>query len=317
MTGEPEKSAIEQEPARRAREVDPATLADIGHLSLRARLVADSAISGLHRSRNHGSSVEFAEHKEYSPGDDVRHLDWRAFARFDRDFIKRFEDEASLRALLVVDHSGTMGYPAPGEGRLSKLDTATTAAAALAYVLARQGDAAGLADFSDRLRISVPPRARRGHLQEILSELESLKAEGTTNFQRALATLTEGLSRRSVVIIFTDLLDGGLEALPALARLRARRHDVVVFHVLDRDELEFPFEEATHFTSLEDDASIQVDGRELREAYLEEMGRFRREAEAACRRAKVDYHLLRTDEPPGRVLARFLSARNAARSPRR
>mgnify|MGYP006285357385 CR=1 FL=1 len=299
---------------RKGHEVDPATLAQIGHLGLRARLLADSALSGLHRSRNHGTSVEFAEHKEYSPGDDVRHLDWRAFARFDRDFIKRFEDEASLRALLVVDRSGTMGYPTEAEGRLSKLESSKTAAAALAFVLARQGDAAGVASFAERLRVHVPPRARRGHLQEILTELERLEASGETRFDAAIDTLTEGLTRRSVVVFFTDLLDGGLAALPALGRLRARGHDVVLFHVLDADELDFPFEEATLFTSLESDAEMQVDGRDLRAAFLEEMARFRSEAEAGCRRVRVDYHLFRTDESPGVQLARFLASRTSARS---
>lgn len=294
-------------------EVDPKVLAQIGHLSLRAKIVAESALAGIHRSPKHGSSVEFAEHKEYSPGDDVRHLDWRAFARFDRDFIKRFEDETSLRALLVVDSSGTMGYPGPSSDRWSKLDYAKTAAGALAMVLARQGDGAGLATFSDRLQVSVPPRARRGHLQELLGVLSSLEADGPTRLGQALDGLTQGLSKRTVVIVFTDLLDGGLEALPALARLRARRHDVVLFHTLDLDELDFPFEDSTLFTSLEDEQEVQVDAREIREAYLEEVGRFRAEAEAICLRARVEYHLAPTHQSPGEALGRFLAARARTR----
>lgn len=300
--------------ARSAAEVDPRTLAELGNLSLRARVVADSALPGIHRSRNHGTSVEFAEHKEYSPGDDIRHLDWRAYARFDRDFIKRFEDEASLRALVVIDTSGTMGYPVEPEGRLSKLEHAKTIAGALSVVLARQGDAAGLASFGERLQIHVPPQARRGHLQEILSTLEGLKPGGPTRLDAALSTLSRGLTKRTLVVIVTDLLDGGLSALPALGRLRARRHDVALFHVLDRDELELPFEESTLFTSLEGDDSLQVDAREIRAAYLEEVAKFRAEAEAACRRARVEYWLHRTDEAPGPQLARFLSARSRVRS---
>ncbi len=298
----------------RAAEVDARALAEIGNLALRARLVADGALAGMHRSRQHGSSVEFAEHKEYSPGDDVRHLDWRAFARFDRDFIKRFEDETAIRALMVVDASGTMGYPAEPEERLGKLDYAKTAAAALAFVLARQGDAVGLATFRERLEIQVPARARRGQLQELLGSLESLRPGGPTGLDQALDALTEGLSKRTLIVLLSDLLDGGLDALPRLARLRARRHDVVVLHVLDPDELDFPFEDRTLFVGLEGPIELQVDPRDLRRAYLEEMARFRAEAEAACRRARVEYHLARTDESPGRLLARLLAGRLHARS---
>ena len=300
--------------ARPGVEVDPRTLSEIGDLALRARVVGDSALAGMHRSRNHGSSVEFAEHKEYSPGDNVRHLDWRAYARFDRDFIKRFEDESSLRALLVVDASGTMDYPAPPSDRWSKLEYGKTAAGALAYVLARQGDAAGLASFTDRLDVRVPARARRGHLQELLGQLTGLRAGGPTHFRNALEALSQGLTKRTVIVLFTDLLDGGLDALPILARLRARRHDVVLFHVLDPDELEFGFEESTLFTALESQEQIQVDAPAIREAYLQEMARFREEAAQACRRARVDYYLARTDSPPGGLLARFLSTRSRTRS---
>ena len=295
-------------------EVDPKALADIGQLTLRARIVADSALAGMHRSKSHGSSVEFAEHKEYSPGDDIRHLDWRAYARFDRDFIKKFEDETSLRALIVVDCSGTMGYPKPPSDRWSKLEFAKTMAGAMAFVLARQGDAAGIATFAERLNIAVPPRARRGHLQEILGVLSQLNADGPTHMGQVLENLSRGLSKRTLVILFSDLLDGGLEALPMLARLRARRHDVVLFHTLDTDELEFPFEESTLFRSLESQERVQVDARQIRSAYLEELNRFRSEAEANSRRARVEYHLARTDRPPGELLARFLAERARLRS---
>ncbi|MBX2814309.1 MAG: DUF58 domain-containing protein [Myxococcales bacterium] len=295
-------------------EIDPKILADIGQLSLRARIVADSALAGMHRSKNHGSSVEFAEHKEYSPGDELRHLDWRAYARFDRYFIKRFEDESSLRVLLVLDCSGTMNYPAQTDERLTKLEFAKTIAGAFAFVLARQGDATGLALFSDRLNVSVPARARRGHLQELLNALSSVQASGPTHMGAALDSLSRGLAKRTTIILCTDLLDGGLEALPRLARLRARNHDVILFHVLDPDELEFPFEEGTLFNSLENEDHIRVDGREIRSAYLEEIARFRGQAETASRRARVEYHLARTDQAPGPLIARVLAHRARNRS---
>ena len=303
--------------APRPRELDPKVLTEIGNLGFRARIVADSAVAGMHRSRNRGTSVEFAEHKEYSPGDNLRHLDWRAFARFDRDYVKQFEDESNLRALTVVDSSGSMGYP-PAEraDRLTKLEYATTCAGALAYVLARQGDAVGVASYTDKLEIRVPARARRGHLQEILGVLEQLKPHGPTRLGDALDSLAEGLKRRTIVVIFSDLLDGGLTALKSAARLRARRHDVLVFHVLDPDELTFPFEDSTHFESMEDDRRVQIDARAIRDAYLSEMERFRAQAEDACRSAQVEYRLLRTDSPPGQVIASVLAGRSRMRSVR-
>ena len=303
--------------APRPREIDPRTLTEIGNLGFRARIVADSAVAGIHRSRNRGTSVEFAEHKEYAPGDNLRHLDWRAFARFDRDYVKQFEDESNLRALAVVDASGSMGYPPADQAdRLSKLEYATTCAGALAYVLARQGDAVGVASYTDKLQIRVPARARRGHLQEILGVLENLVPQGPTRLGDALDSLAEGLKRRTIVVIFSDLLDGGLEALASAARLRARRHDVLVFHTLDPDELTFPFEDATQFESMEDDREVQIDARAIREAYLAEVGRFQTQAEEACRSAQVDYELVPTDRPPGQVIAHVLATRSRMRSAR-
>ncbi len=292
-----------------SNELDPQLLGEIGQLGLRARILAESVFAGVHRSRHHGSSVEFSEHKEYAPGDNLRHLDWRAFARFDRDYVKQFEDEANLKALCVVDSSASMGYPPPPADRPTKLDFSRTCAGALAYVLARQGDAVGLATYAERLDVKVPSRARRGHLQEMLDQLERLVPGGPSGLSAALQTLAEGLRSRTVIAIFTDLLDGGLEALDGAARLRARGHDVVLFHVLDPDECDFPFEDTTTFVSMEDDREVKIDARAIREAYLEELRRFLREAEARCQGARVEYQRLRTDESPGQRLADFLAQR--------
>lgn len=304
------------EPPRPTHELDPRVLAEIGSLSFRARIVADSANAGIHRSRHHGTSVEFADHKEYAPGDNLRMLDWRAFARFDRDYIKRFEDESNLRGLFVIDQSRSMGYPENAKSlkRLSKLEYATTCAGALAYVFARQGDAVGLATFSDRLKIEVPSRARRGHVQEILATLEAMKAEGPTQLAKALDALSEGTTRRMVIAIFTDLLDGGLASLAAIKRLRARKHDVVLFHVLDPDELEFPFEDSTLFVGMETQQEINIDARAIRAAYLDEVKRFLAEAEQTARTSRVEYNLARTDLSPSHMLAGFLSRRTSARA---
>jgi uncharacterized protein (DUF58 family) len=305
-----------EERAPKGHEIDARVLAEIGSLALRARIVAESANAGVHRSRALGSSAEFADHKEYSPGDNLRQLDWRAFARHDRDYIKRLEAETNVRALLVVDSSMSMAYPedARAIGKLTKLEYATTCAGALAFVLARQGDAAGLATFSDRLNIRVPSRARRGHLQEILSTMESLRAEGPTRLATSLDALAEGTPRRMLVFVFSDLLDGGIESLEAIKRLRARRHDVVLFHVLDGDEIDFPFEASTMFVGLEDRQEVQVDARAIRSAYLEEAKKFMERAESACRSARVEYVLARTDGSPARMLAGFLARRMSMRA---
>lgn len=305
-----------EEAATQTGEIDPRVLAEIGALDFRARIVADSAVSGLHRSRHHGTSVEFAEHKEYSPGDNVRHLDWRAFARHDRDYIKRFEDESNLRVLMVVDSSASMGYPGRGVSakRLTKLEYAKTCAGALSYVLARQGDAVGLATFEDKLTMCVPSRARRGHLQEIIGNLDRLTPGGGSQLGVALDRLSEGMSRRMVVIIFSDLFDGGLDALGAAGRLRARRHDVVLFHVLDPDELEFPFEDHTVFVGMEGDREVAIDAHAIRRAYLDELGKFLGRAEVTCRSARLEYRLARTDHSPSGLLSRFLASRRSIRA---
>jgi len=294
-------------------EIDPRVLAELGSLSLKARMLADSALHGMHRSRHHGSSVEFAEHKEYSPGDNVRHLDWRAYARFDRHYIKRFEDEANLRALMLIDTSGSMGYRSPVEGRPTKLELSVVGAAALSYVLARQGDAVGLGTFATGLELRVPPRARRGHLQEIFVNLESLGASGTTALGKALDRLAEGMNRRMVLVIFSDLLEAGEDAMRAVSRIAARRHDVALFHVMDPDELDFPFEDNTLFTSLEDGREVPIDARAIKKAYLDEVAQFLRGVERQARSAQVEYHLVRTDVSPSGLLGRFLANRASSR----
>jgi uncharacterized protein (DUF58 family) len=270
-------------------------------------------LHGMHRSKHHGSSVEFSEHKKYSPGDDVRHLDWRAFARHDRDYIKQFEDESSVRALIVVDVSGSMKYCREGENQLSKQSYAMTCAGALAYVLARQGDSVGLASFSDQFRIEVPPRARRGQLQEIFSRLESLECGGETKFGAAFNALAEGMSKRMALIFFTDLLDSNAEAMQALSRVAARRHDVSLFHILDPDEIDFPFEGSTLFTDLEGPREVPIDAQAIKSAYLEEVSDFLMRVKNESRSARVSYELVRTDQSPSSLLRRYLSARTQTR----
>ncbi len=290
--------------------LDASTLAKLDGLKVRARAVVEGVLSGLHKSPHQGQSVEFAQHKEYAPGDELRHLDWKALARFDKYYIKRYEHETNLRAALVVDASGSMGY---GSGPLTKMDVARTLAGALAYLLVRQQDAAGVSILAGNAVRDVPPRAAASHLNAVLDTLEAVKASGPTNLFSAADHLAEKLPRRALVVAFSDLFDDRDDALQRLLALRARRHDVAVFHLVDPAELSFPFDDPTLFLSMEDDRRVEVHPREIKQSYLEEFGRFLVETKEACTAADVDYELVRTDEPLDKVLLRFLARRMGGR----
>ncbi|MFT3840349.1 MAG: DUF58 domain-containing protein [Myxococcaceae bacterium] len=283
----------------------PQMLARLEGLKVRARAVVDGVLSGLHKSPHQGQSVEFAEHKEYAPGDELRHLDWKALAKFDKYYIKRFEHETNLRSLLVVDGSGSMGF---GSGPLTKLDAARTLAAALGYLLIRQQDAAGVTVLHPKL-VEVPPRTSANHINALLETLQAANAEGPTDLYGASEHLAERAPRRSLIVLFSDLFDDRADALPRFLGLRSRKHDVAVFHILDPAELEFPFDDPTLFLSMEDERNVEVNPREIKQSYLEEMQRFLAETKKACTAADVDYELVRTDQPLDTVLSRFLARR--------
>lgn len=308
-TGEP-SSAAAPRPNVPDGPLNATVLAQVASFNFRTRLVAEQATTGIHRSLRHGSSVEFAEHKEYAPGDNLRHLDWRAYARHDRDYIKQYEDEANIRTWLVLDRSASMRYPADAT-RLSKFAYGATSAAALAYILARQADAVGLAFLSSGLDVAAPPRARRGHLQEILLALSKASPDGESAWRPNIARLSDLVQKKSVVCIFSDLLDGGLAALPALSRLSARGNDVALFHTLDRDEIDFPYDDHLLLQGLEDRSEVAVDGATLASAYRAEAKAFIERAQAQCRAARVEYHLARTDRSAGHVIGEFLAMRAA------
>ena len=291
--------------------LDAETIAKLAGVKLRARAVMEGVLSGLHKSPHQGQSVEFAEHKEYAPGDELRHLDWKAYAKFDRFYVKRFEHETDLRAVMVVDASGSMGY---GTGPLSKLEVASALAGALCYLLVRQQDAAGLSVLSGGGFRDIPPRAAAGHLMALLGALDELQPGGGTQLHAAADHLAEGLPRRAMVVLFSDLFDDAPDALKRILQLRARKHDVAVFHILDPAELEFPFDDPTLFLSMEDDRRLEVNAREIRESYLEELGGFLAQTRALCAESDVDYQLVRTDEPLDAVLLRFLARRQGRRA---
>ncbi|WP_164020249.1 DUF58 domain-containing protein [Pyxidicoccus trucidator] len=286
--------------------LDAQTLARLRGVKLRARAVMEGVLSGLHKSPHQGQSVEFAEHKEYAPGDELRHLDWKAYGKFDKYYVKRYEHETNLRAVMVVDASASMGY---SSGALSKLEVATTLAGALCYLLVRQQDAAGLALMVGGKWRDVPPRASAGHLNVLLETLESTLPNGATDLGSAADHLAEVLPRRSTVIVLTDLLDEKQDALKRILALRQRKNDVSVFHLVDPAELTFPFDDPTLFLDMEGEGRIEVNPREIKESYLEEFNAFLASVKAACAEADVDYELVRTDEKLDDVLLRYLARR--------
>ena len=301
--------------------LDPKVLSRIAGLELRARLVVEGTLSGRHRSPMHGFSVEFAEHRPYSPGDDLKHIDWKVWGRADRYFVKLYEEETNLRTYFLVDSSGSMRYRS---AEMSKYDYGCTLAASLAYLLLMQQDAAALMLFDSALREELPPGSSAAHLRTMCELMQrsdpSDRSDDTrtgTNLGPVLHEVAERIGRRSLVILISDLLAPCPERLPApaaeviagLNHLRYNRHEVIVWHVVDAAERTFPFDENVQFEGLESDERVRADSRQMREAYLREFNRFRTEIEDACGRLKADYCLADTSEPLDRTLSRFLASR--------
>ncbi len=291
--------------------LDPTALSKLGNLELRARTIVEGALAGLHRSPHHGSSVEFAEHKEYSPGDEIKFIDWKAYGKFDKYYIKRFEEETELSAYFLIDSSASMGYAGKAA---SKLDCARTITAALAYFLLKQQDQVGLVVFDEKLRAYLPPRARGGQLHELLRKLETLQAIGRSDLERALTYVSEVAKRRSLIVVLSDLFGSeqadekewqGLRHL--LLSLRAMKHDVAVFQILDDDELTLPFSGTSLFEAMEEGSELLVDPDETRRAYRREIDRFVASYQQRFAEGDVEYHLVRSSDSPIDVVRDFLS----------
>jgi uncharacterized protein (DUF58 family) len=300
--------------------LDPALLARLGPLQVRARKVMEGVLTGLHQSPSYGQSVEFVEHKEYAPGDEIKNIDWRAYAKLDKYYVKRFEMETNLKALLVVDGSGSMAY---GRGAMTKLQYGAVCAGALAFLLARQGDQVALLVAGDPdpgsterlpsgVRAFLPFGSSHAHVQEVLRRLDGSAGRGPTDLAGALDFAAEKVGRRGLVIVASDLFDATERSVPALKMLRGRRHDVLVLHLLDREELDFPFDDPTRFLSMEDERSIDAQPRQIRQSYLAELGRFLEETRRELTRADVDYMQVATDRAPDRVLLELLSRREGS-----
>jgi len=286
--------------------LDPAVLARISNLTLRARTVVEGVLSGLHRSPHHGSSVEFVEHKEYSPGDELKHVDWKVLGRSDKYYVKQFEEETNLKCHLILDTSGSMGY---ASGDVSKFEYARTLAASLAYLMLKQGDSVGIVTFADRTVQHVPPRSKSSHLQAVVELLEKAAPAGKTGLANTLGELAERMRRRSLLIVLSDLFDTTDRVLGSLKQFRHRRHELILFHILDTAEIEFPFNRLTLFRSMEDSRRVLSDAARIGQRYRDEVAAFIERYRSECLSDQIDYQLINTAQPLDQALARYLAAR--------
>jgi uncharacterized protein (DUF58 family) len=290
----------------RTRYLDPSVIARLGSLDLKARAIVEGFLSGLHRSPFKGFSVEFAEYRQYFPGDDLSTLDWKVYAKTDRHFVKKFEEETNLDCHILLDMSASMGY---ASGELTKLQYGSYLAAALSYLMNRQRDAVGLIAFDDKIQEMLPTRARPGHLTSILVTLERLQLGTHTDVAKPLRDLAEAIRKRGLVILISDLLDDIDRVIEGLKQFRFRGTEVLVFHVLDPAELRFPFEKAARFRDMETQAEVLAVPNDVRKQYLEAINdlidRYKRE----LRSAGIDYTLLDTSTPLEHGLMSYLFTR--------
>ena len=286
---------------------DPLVLARLSNLYLKSRWVVEGIMSGIHRSRSKGFSVEFEQHREYSPGDEIRRIDWKALGKFDRYFIKETEDETNLRAYLILDVSASMDYTSNG---ITKFAYGCILAASLAHVIIKQQDAAGLVTFSDRIESFIPPRARRGYLMEILRALEGITPSGETSVGKILQEVAGKMNRRGLVILISDLLDEPESILEGLHLFRFKGNDVIVFHLLDPAELELPFEGNILFEDMEQvDLKVTADPKAIHRVYTKVVEEFIERIRKDCQERSIDYQLLTTSIPLDHALVSYLSWR--------
>jgi uncharacterized protein (DUF58 family) len=293
--------------ARTRQLFDPAVIARLGTLELKARTIVEGFLSGLHRSPFKGFSVEFAEYRQYMPGDDLSTIDWKVYARSDRHYVKKFEEETNLDCHILIDVSGSMAYGTHG---ISKFDYAACIAASIAYLMTRQRDAVGLTAFDHKLVERLPVSARPGHLRSLFVTLERLRTGASSDLSKPLHQLAAALTKRGLVVLVSDLLDDPEAVIRGLKHFQYRGTDVIVFQVLDPDELEFPFERATRFEDLETGEELMAVPGLVREHYLRQIGglidHYRRELGAVG----IDYQLLKTTDPLELALLSYLSTRS-------
>lgn len=292
--------------------LSPQTLAKLQGLELRAQHIVEGYVSGLHKSPFHGFSIEFAQHREYVPGDDLRYVDWKVFGRTDKYYLKQYEEETNLTCHLLLDVSKSMAYQS-SEAALSKLEYAQCIAASLAYLILQQQDSVGLVTFDQEVEALIPDSSNPSQLKQLLHTMEQTKAREKTNLGQILHEMAERVSRRGIVVLLSDLFDDVSQLVAGLKHLRYRRHEVVVLHILDPAELEFPFRDPTLFRGLEEEQQLLTDPRSLRKAYLAAFQQYCHDVQQNCLMQNVDYTLIRTDQSLDLALSKYLASRTARR----
>lgn len=294
------------ESSRRKRALRPEELARVARLEVRAREIVEGFLAGMHRSPYFGNSVEFLQHREYVAGDETRHIDWKVWSKTDRYYVKLFEEETNLRTVLLVDGSESMLF---GSGGTTKFDYGCTIAAALAYLLLRQQDSVGLVTFDSAVRNIVPPRSKRTHLTTVLEALIGEEPRQKTDVYGILRRVAEDYAKRGMVVLISDLLAERDGLFRGLKLLRHRGHDVLVFHVLDDQELDFDYSGTTRFEGLEGLGDLTCDPRALRDGYVKALHLYLNEVRRECAKNRIDYQVIRTSEHLDAALSRFLSSR--------
>lgn len=305
---QPDRATARGTSSEARRYLDPAVVARLAHLDVRARLVVEGFIAGMHRSPFHGFSVEFAEHRPYMPGDPLKNLDWKVLAKSDRYLVKQYTEETNLRCHLLVDLSGSMGFQS-ARASLSKLEYARSLAAALAYLMLGQQDAVGALLFADKPLSFIPARSVRSHLDVLLKALGAGQPQGRTKLAPSLHELAERIKRRGLVVLLSDLMDKPSEVLSGLQHFRHRNHEVIVFHVLDPDEIEFPYHDTATFVDLESGERLTTEPWEIGARYRERLAAWQDQYRRACREQLVDYVPLDTRTPFDRALLAYLEKR--------
>lgn len=290
--------------------LDPKVLSRISRMDLKARLIVEGFISGLHRSPFHGFSVEFAEHREYVPGDDIRHIDWKVFAKADRFYIKRYEEETNLTSTILLDTSESMRYSSNG---MTKYEYGCHIAAALTFLLLRQQDAVGLVLFDNEIRKLFPPSSHPSMLKNLIESIDEVTPDRKSRVGPVFHRLAEEIKKRGMIILISDLFVPVPELLKGLQHFKHRRHDVLLFHVMDPMELSFDFKENTLFDGLESYPKLLAEPRALRKAYREAVGRFLTDVRRGATGYRIDYVLLKTSDSLGVALSSYLASRGRGR----
>ena len=286
--------------------LDPTVLAGLANLELRARVAVEGFLSGLHKSPHRGFSVEFNDYRHYQRGDDMRHLDWKLYARSDKFYIKQYEDETNVRCVILLDTSASMDY---SSGGLSKLNYGVTLASALSYFIMRQRDAVGLITFDDQVRDYIPAKCRQPHLMHILRTLSTVESGTKTDVVKPLTDLAASLTKKSIVILITDMLDDEERIINPLQNLRGMGNDIITFQIMDDAELNFPFDEASEFIDMENNESYITSPAAIRKAYLNNLNEFLSYCKKKCQSSGVDYCLLNTADPLDEALTSYMSKR--------